>query len=116
MTKTSLEHAKNEAKEGKNDNLRNYYFHVKIKLSCFLTVSGRRSDFRQTSEIKIYFHSMESLSRNLLQKLRAAVVARQKSPCLLTERSWVLIPPDAGLFSLLFPISSARPSWRVQDY
>ena len=39
-----------------------------------------------------------------LQLVRAAVVAQQKSVCLVTERSWVRIMPGAGLFS---PLSSA---------
>ena len=37
----------------------------------------------------------------------AAVVAQPKSAPLMTERLWVRIPPGAGIFSLLYPISGA---------
>ena len=37
----------------------------------------------------------------------AAVVAQWWRTLLVTERLWVRIPQGAGLFSLLFPLSSA---------
>ena len=45
----------------------------------------------------------DRLTRDVLN--RAAVVAQRLIACLVTERSWVQIPPGAGLFSLLYPLS-----------